>query len=220
MVGRTFAIGTRRVRGCSALSLRPRRRSHCRQPGPSTAALPSGCKVPTHCSSLRAAATNPNSTLAVPSKSDHQQYASVRGVPMVYISSMSPAPDRRTILTEVVRSYFEGLRCKDVSRIPWSDSVTFRAPLSQGGSETLLRGRAAVESYIKSVVPTLADVRVIDVYVNQSLTAAVGKAELYLANGNRLRVADLFEVNGAGEIVSQENHYDPRPACPTCTNTG
>jgi hypothetical protein len=143
----------------------------------------------------------------------------VSGRPVVYISSMSPARDRRSMLTKVVLAYFEGLRCKDVSGIPWSESVTFRAPLSEGGSEAPLYGRAAVEAYLRSVLPTLADVRVIDVYVNQSLTAAMGKAELDLANGSRLRVADLFEVNAAGEIVSQENHYDPRPACPACTNT-
>jgi hypothetical protein len=52
----------------------------------------------------------------------------------------------------------------------------------------------------------------VDWYINQSLTAMVGKAEISLANGRTPRVADLFEVDENGQIVAQENHYDPRPA--------
>ena len=47
---------------------------------------------------------------------------------------------------------------------------------------------------------------------NESLTAVVGKADITLANGAVLHVADLFEVDENGEIIAQENHFDPRPA--------
>ena len=40
----------------------------------------------------------------------------------------------------------------------------------------------------------------------------MGKTELTLATGAKLRVADLFEVDEAGQITAQENHFDPRPA--------
>jgi hypothetical protein len=125
---------------------------------------------------------------------------------------MSPSIDRNTVLTSVVTAYFDGLRSRDLTRVPWSDSVKLRAPLAEGGSENPLVGRAAVEAYFTPILPAIADVRLVDVYVNQSMTAAMGKADLTLANGKRLRVADLFEVDDNGLIVAQENHYDPRPA--------
>jgi hypothetical protein len=73
-------------------------------------------------------------------------------------------------------------------------------------------GRAAVEAYLPAILPAIAEVRLVDWYVNESLTAAVGKADLVRTTGSRLRVADLFEIDQAGRIIAQENHYDPRPA--------
>jgi hypothetical protein len=127
---------------------------------------------------------------------------------------MSPAPDRRAQLAGVVRAYFEGLDSKDLSNVPWSDAVILRAPLAEGGSENPLIGREAVAGYLEAVLPALGEVRLLDYYVNESLTAIVGKADITLANGRTLRVADLFEVDQSGRITAQENHYDPRPALP------
>ncbi|MBI1896419.1 MAG: hypothetical protein HYZ57_12395 [Acidobacteria bacterium] len=90
--------------------------------------------------------------------------------------------------------------------------MTLRTPLAEGGSEKPLVGRGAVEAFFSAVLPALREVRLVDCYTNESLTAVVAKAEVSLANGARLRVADLFEVDGSGQIVAQENHYDPRPA--------
>lgn len=51
-----------------------------------------------------------------------------------------------------------------------------------------------------------------DYYINAAQTAVMGKADLTLATGAKLRVADLFEGDEAGQITAQENHFDPRPA--------
>ena len=125
---------------------------------------------------------------------------------------MSPAPDQRALLVKAVKAYLDRLSRKDLSGVPWSDSVSLRAPLAEGGSEHPLLGRPAVEAYLTAILPAIAEVRLVDWYLNESLTAVVGKADLLLTTGSRLRVADLFEVDEAGRIIAQENHYDPRPA--------
>jgi hypothetical protein len=38
-----------------------------------------------------------------------------------------------------------------------------------------------------------------------------GQAEIGLSNGKTLYVLDAFRVEN-GEIIEQQNHYDPRPA--------
>jgi hypothetical protein len=61
------------------------------------------------------------------------------------------------------------------------------------------------------LVPALGEVKVSELFFNEQLTAVVAKAEIHTTNPVAvLRVADLFRVNNAGEIVEQENHFDPR----------
>ena len=120
--------------------------------------------------------------------------------------------ERAQHLSRIVALYFDGLRTKDLSAIPWAPGVTLRAPLSEGGAEVPLVGRAAVHAYISAILPAIADVQFEDCYINAAQTAVMGKAELILATGAKLRVADLFEVDEAGQITAQENHFDPRPA--------
>lgn len=120
--------------------------------------------------------------------------------------------ERTHQLRQIVVSYFDGLRDKDLSAIPWSPDVTLRAPLAEGGAEVPLVGRDVVSAYISAILPAIREVRFEDCYINATQTAAMGKAELTLATGARLRVADLFEIDAAGQITAQENHFDPRPA--------
>ena len=120
--------------------------------------------------------------------------------------------ERAQNLSRIVGLYFDGLRTKDLSAIPWAEGVILRAPLSDGGAEVPLAGRETVHAYISGMLPAIQGVQLLDTYVNATQTAVMGKAELTLVTGAKLRVADLFEVNEAGEIMSQENHFDPRPA--------
>ena len=120
--------------------------------------------------------------------------------------------ERAQNLSRIAGLYFDGLRTKDLSAVPWAEGVILRAPLSDGGAEVPLAGRETVHAYISAILPAIQGVQLLDTYVNATQTAVMGKAELTLVTGAKLRVADLFEVSEAGEIMSQENHFDPRPA--------
>jgi hypothetical protein len=61
------------------------------------------------------------------------------------------------------------------------------------------------------MVPALGEVKVIEHYINDQLTAIITEAEIHTVNPRAtLRVADRFTVNSAGKIIEQENHFDPR----------
>jgi hypothetical protein len=79
--------------------------------------------------------------------------------------------------------------------------------------ERPLIGRENLRTTWWPPLPDLIDaVRLLDIYVNDDLTAAVGEAEidLKLTPPVQLRVADRFKVNDEGEIVDQVNYFDPR----------
>lgn len=126
---------------------------------------------------------------------------------------MAPTPDRKAQLITAATAYFEGLARKDFDSIPWTDTVAFRGPLTPGGAGSPLIGRDAVLTFFRALGPNLGEVRILDHFLNEDLTAIVTKAEVgVLQPACVLRVADLFEVNAEGRITAQENHYDPRPA--------
>lgn len=143
-------------------------------------------------------------------KQDSAMYADLRR--NQYNSRMIQTDNRRDELVQAAFAYFEGLRTKDLSVIPWAPQVTLRAPLAPGGAEVPLIGRDAVCAYLSAILPAIQDVSVEEYYINSGQTAVMAKAEVTLASGAKLRVADLFEVNESGQIVNQENHFDPRPA--------
>jgi hypothetical protein len=61
------------------------------------------------------------------------------------------------------------------------------------------------------LVPTLGEVKVIEHYVNEVLSAIITEAEIHLVNPRvTLRVADRFTVDAEEQIIEQENHFDPR----------
>ena len=118
---------------------------------------------------------------------------------------------RKAQLRSVIEAYFGGLAGKDISGVPYHDDVILRAPLAAGGSESPLRGKEAVVGYLNSVLPVLGEARIIDWYVNDSLTGVCSAAEVDVTNPKTtLRVADRFKVDAEGRITEQENHFDPR----------
>jgi hypothetical protein len=126
------------------------------------------------------------------------------------------AAKRREQLLAVAEGYFEALRRKDFSCIPYDDNVILRAPLTPGGVNQPLVGKEAVHAqWWQPLEPALAGVQiqVFDHYVNASLTGIVTEAAITITMADppaTLCVADRFTVNGAGRIVEQENHFDPR----------
>jgi hypothetical protein len=120
--------------------------------------------------------------------------------------------ERRSQLKQAASKYFEGLAKKDFNLIPYDANVSIRAPLAPGGMHRPLVGRENLRTIWWTPLPTiLGEVKVLDFYYNDDLTAVVGEAEVEITNPKaRLRVADRFTVNSAGKIVEQVNHFDPR----------
>jgi hypothetical protein len=96
--------------------------------------------------------------------------------------------------------------------IPYEDNVVLRAPLAPGGIHSPLVGREKLRNIWWPPMPQiLGEVKLLDIYYNETLTGVMGEAEVEVTNPKaRLRVADRFTVNAAGRIVEQVNHFDPR----------
>lgn len=124
---------------------------------------------------------------------------------------MSTAPRPQDDPQHTVNAYFHGLAAKDVSRIPWADGATLRTPLNPAGGEgALIRGRKAILDFFAGILPALGSVKVVRHYSGEAGWVAA-QAEIALANGKTLYALDAFHIQ-KGEIVEQQNHYDPRPA--------
>lgn len=123
---------------------------------------------------------------------------------------------RREQLRAAAEAYFEGLRRKDFSAIPFDDNVSLRAPLCPGGVHRPVEGKDAVRAqWWQPLEPALegVDIKVLDHYFNESLSGVISEAEVTIkvvTPPATLRVADRFNVNEQGKIVEQENHFDPR----------
>jgi len=119
---------------------------------------------------------------------------------------------RRTQLRAVAEAYFAALAKKDFTAIPYADTVVLRAPLAPGGVHNPLRGKEALRTiWWPPMVPALGQVKVIEHYLNEALTVIITEAEISIVNPPAtLRVADRFTVNAEGQIIEQENHFDPR----------
>lgn len=123
---------------------------------------------------------------------------------------------RREQLRAAAEGYFEGLKSKDFSVIPFDDDVSLRAPLCPGGVHRPVEGKAAVLAHWwQPLEPALegVEIKVLDHYFNGSLTSVITEAEVTIKVMDppvTLRVADRFNVNEHGKITEQENHFDPR----------
>jgi hypothetical protein len=131
-------------------------------------------------------------------------------------SEEAAAAGRREQLRNIADGYFEALRRKDFSAIPYDDNATLRAPLAPGGVNQPLAGKDALYSqWWIPLEPALegVEITVLEHYFNESLTAVCSEATITLnvvSPPATLRVADRFTVNAAGKITAQENHFDPR----------
>jgi hypothetical protein len=122
------------------------------------------------------------------------------------------AAKRRAQLRAVAEAYFAALAQKDFTAIPYADTVVLRAPLAPGGVHNPLIGKEALRTiWWPPLVLALGEVKVIEHYLNEALTAIITGAEIHLVHPRvTLRVADRFTVNAEGQIIEQENHFDPR----------
>src|SRR5207237_4749603 len=120
--------------------------------------------------------------------------------------------ERRAQLKQAAARYFMGLAKKDFNLIPYDDDVSLRTPRAPGGIHKPLVGKENLRTVWWTPLPAIpGDVRVFDLYYTDDLAAVVGEAEVEITNPKaRLRVAGRFTVYGAGKIVEQVNHFDPR----------
>ena len=110
-----------------------------------------------------------------------------------------------------VKAYFDGIGMKDMSRVPWAQDATLRTPLNPaGGESTLIRGRNAILEFFAGILPAVVSLKFLHYYTGDGGWVA-GQSEIRLANSNTLYVLDAFHFED-GEIIEQQNHYDPRPA--------
>ncbi len=120
--------------------------------------------------------------------------------------------ERKEQLKKIAETYFEALRNKDFTAIPYAENIKLRAPLVPGGVDNPLNGKELVNTqWWQPLIPALEGVRinVLDHYYNHTLTGIISEAEITLANpGVTLRVADRFTINNEGKITEQENHFD------------
>ncbi len=125
------------------------------------------------------------------------------------------AMDRKKLLKQVAELYFEGLRTKSFSMIPFSDNINFRAPIAPGGVHQPLNGiKNVFEQWWQPLEPLLEgiSIEVVDHYYNEDETGVISRADIILRDsGIKLRVADRFRVNEEGDIIEQENHFDASP---------
>lgn len=119
---------------------------------------------------------------------------------------------RKEELKKVSETYFQALRDKNFSAIPFSDDITFRTPIAPGGSHHAIEGKQSLhEQWWTPLEPALDGiiVNIIEHYYNDSLTGLITKADITIAPlGITLRTADRFIINDDGEIREQENHFD------------
>ena len=110
-----------------------------------------------------------------------------------------------------VKAYFDAIAAKNMSQVPWAKDATLRTPLNPAGGESvLIRGRKAILEFFTSILPAVRSLKSLRYYTGESGWVA-GQAEIGLANGKTLYVLDAFRIEN-GEIIEQQNHYDPRPA--------
>ena len=126
------------------------------------------------------------------------------------------AAKRRERLRAIAEAYFEALRTKDFDAIPYHENATVRAPFAPGGVNRPLVGKEALRAkWWQPLEPALEgmQIKVREHYINESMTGIVTEAEIEVTIVDppiTLRVADRFTVNEEGQILEQENHFDPR----------
>jgi hypothetical protein len=131
-------------------------------------------------------------------------------------SKVAAIAGRREQLRNIANGYFDALRRKDFSAIPYDDNAILRAPLAPGGVNHPLTGKDALYSqWWIPLEPALEGVEIVvlEHYFNDALTMVCSEATITLnvvSPPATLRVADRFTVNAAGKITDQENHFDPR----------
>lgn len=108
----------------------------------------------------------------------------------------------RDEVVKAVESYLQGLKNKDLSKVPFASDVTFESPLSPK-----LIGAEAVIEFLTGLFPAIKDIRVKQHIVEGEYVATLFDFD---TSFGIIPVFDCFRVTG-GQIKQIRPYYDPRP---------
>jgi hypothetical protein len=103
---------------------------------------------------------------------------------------------------QIAEEYFGALADGNLARVPWADDVVLRAPLA---AQNPLQGRQAVEDYLRPLAGQLGEIQIREIFVSSARDAMAVEAIV-----GPLHVLDKFVIRD-GQIIEQQNFYDPRP---------
>ena len=114
-------------------------------------------------------------------------------------------------LVEAAEKYFDGLRRKDMTQVPWDEDVIFFGPLTPKSPEPI-RGRSDLLAYFSTFHHLVGEIRIEGHFPNPDGHSIVTRAVVEILNpACRLRLTEYFEVDAEGNITFQENYYDASP---------
>ncbi len=119
---------------------------------------------------------------------------------------------RQDQLRTIAKGYVEALGKGDFEAIPYHDQITLRAPILPGGSAAPITGRKTLEETWWAPLPQLVEsTSFIDSYVNRDENAVTAEFLCHIRQpACTLRIIDRFKIDADGQIVEQENFFDPR----------
>lgn len=135
------------------------------------------------------------------------------------VKQLSATPDygnkeeRIALLHRIAADYVtKGLGGKNFEAIPYHESVELRAPIHPEGSGTAMHGRTFIQENWWAPLPDLvASTTLLDTFVNSDLSAVTAEFHCHIADPEcTLRIVDRFVVDSEGNILKQENFFDPR----------
>ena len=116
-------------------------------------------------------------------------------------TASSTKPDL-AVFESIAQAYFSALKDGNLARVPWAPDVVLRAPLA---ATNPLTGRAEVEDYLRPLAGNLGEVQMREIFISASRDAMAVEASV-----GPLHVLDKFVIRD-GQIIEQQNFYDPRP---------
>ena len=108
----------------------------------------------------------------------------------------------RDDVVKPIEAYLQGLKDKDLSKVPFARDVTMESPLSPK-----LIGAESVIEFLTGLFPAIKDIRVKQHIVEGEYAATLFDFDTTFGI---IPVFDCFRVSG-GEIKQIRPYYDPRP---------
>lgn len=101
----------------------------------------------------------------------------------------------------VAETYLKGLACKDLSKIPFADEVTFEGP-----RVPMLAGRQRVVGFLTRILPAIKDIRIKQHIVEGEVVATVFDMETIHGTD---KVFDRLQISN-GQLRAIHSFYYPQ----------